>query len=62
MPAVLRVGHHIGVVHDLFSHVDRSTAIGEQLLHRLDGSLDADAEGSWRREQNSPGVLLGSST
>src|ERR1700710_312500 len=43
---------HIGVVHDLVTHVDRRTEQRDGPLHDLDCTIDTGTEAAWLSEEN----------
>ena len=50
--ARFQVGHHVGVVHYLFTYVDRPVASGQCLLDGPDGALYAGTERARERQQD----------
>src|SRR5690606_12980592 len=44
--------HHVGVVHDLVTHIDGRAVLGQGPLHDLDGAVDAGAKAPRLGQQN----------
>ena len=51
-PLLAQLMHDMGVMHDLFPHIDRSRKAFEGLFHDLDGPVNACAESARFPEEN----------